>query len=467
MRHELVLLGLILILLVGETLFAPAMRKRWSQWAIGLFTVHTAIGFLPLASSELFGGMFVTNDLTHFFKSVLNLGVLIVLLQTSNWVQSQYAEEKRGGEFYILLFSSLLGLFYMISAGELTMFYLGLELSTLPVAVLVAYDLQKRAANEGAIKLILSAALASGTALFGMSLIYAATGSLHFDGIQAALGSNALTILGTILFLAGLAFKISLVPFHFWTADVYEGAPIGIAAFLSVISKGSAAFVLTVLLFQVFASMSAITEPLLITLALTTMFIGNLFALRQKNIKRFLAFSSVAQAGFILLGMLDQSALGAATVVYFVAIYVFSNLAAFGVAQAISERYDAEDMSSYEGLYRTNPKLSLVMMLALFSLAGIPPVAGFFAKFFLFTAAASQGHYLLVFLAVVNVTISLYYYLLWVRAIFLRKNENALPHFNSSWSMRLGLILPVIGILVLGVYSPFFEYILELTAIFN
>ena len=180
-----------------------------------------------------------------------------------------------------------------------------------------------------------------------------------------------------------------------------------------------------------------------------------------------MAFSSIAQAGFILLGLIEGSQLGTATVVYFVLIYIFSNLAAFGVVQAISLQTGKEQIKDYEGLYRTNPNLSLVLMLALFSLAGIPPVAGFFGKFFLFTAAASKGLYLLVFLAVVNVTISLYYYLLVVRAMFLRKGDNPIPFFRNKFYMRIGLTITVLGILLLGIYSPLYDYIYELSSAFN
>jgi NADH-quinone oxidoreductase subunit N len=197
------------------------------------------------------------------------------------------------------------------------------------------------------------------------------------------------------------------------------------------------------------------------------MFIGNLFALRQQNMKRFLAFSSIAQAGFILLGLITGTQLGTATIVYFILVYVFTNLAAFGVVQAIALQTGKENRDDYNGLYRTNPNLSLVMMLALFSLAGIPPVAGFFGKFFLFAAAASKGYYLLVFLAVVNVTISLYYYLLVVRAMFIRRSENPIPFFKSKIYMRLGLIITVLGILILGLYSPLYDYIFELSNVFN
>ncbi|MDH5414074.1 MAG: NADH-quinone oxidoreductase subunit N, partial [Flavobacteriaceae bacterium] len=303
--------------------------------------------------------------------------------------------------------------------------------------------------------------------LFGISLLYATNGSIYFNDIIEVITSTNLTILGFILFFAGLSFKISLVPFHFWTADVYEGAPISIASYLSVISKGAAVFILMILLFTVLKPLMHIWENIIYVIAVATMFIGNLFALRQQNMKRFLAFSSIAQAGFILLGLITGTQLGTATVVYFVMIYIFSNLAAFGVVQAISTHTGKENMNDYEGLYRTNPNLSLIMMLALFSLAGIPPVAGFFGKFFLFTAAASEGYYLLVFLAVVNVTISLYYYLLVIRAMFLRTSENAIPFFKNKIYMRLGLIITVIGILFIGLYSPLYEHIYELSGIFN
>ena len=355
----------------------------------------------------------------------------------------------------------------MISAGDFLMFYIGLELSTLPVAALAAFETLKRKSSESGIKLILSAALASGVSLFGISLLYATSGSIYFHDIIEVLTSSNLTILGFLLFFAGLSFKISLVPFHFWTADVYEGAPISVASYLSVISKGAAVFILMILMFTVFKPLMHVWENLVYVIALATMFIGNLFALRQNNMKRFLAFSSIAQAGFILLGLITGTQLGTATIVYFVTIYIFSNLAAFGVVQAISLKTGKENMDDYNGLYRTNPKLSLVMLIALFSLAGIPPVAGFFGKFFLFTAAASKGYYLLVFLAVVNVTISLYYYLLVVKAMFINKNENPIPFFKNKLYMRLGLTITVVGILVLGLYSPLYDYIYELSSIFN
>jgi NADH-quinone oxidoreductase subunit N len=467
MRHEIILLVIILLLIVAEVSISRNKKNSIVHLAIFLFGIHTIIGFLSIEESSLFGEMFRTNGMIHFFKNVLNVGVLVLLLQSGDWLEEKIVKEGRGTEFFILLFSSLLGMYFMISAGDFLMFYLGLELSVLPVAALAAYEITKRKSSESGIKLILSSALASGTSLFGISMLYATTGSIYFADIMDALTVSDLSILGLILFIAGLGFKISLVPFHFWTADVYEGAPISIASYLSVISKGAAVFIFMILLFTVLKPLMHIWENIVYGIAIATMFIGNLFALRQQNMKRFLAFSSIAQAGFILLGLIIGNQLGTATVVYFVLVYVFSNLAAFGVVQAISLKTGKENINDYDGLYRTNPKLSLVMMLALFSLAGIPPVAGFFGKFFLFTAAASEGYYLLVFIAVVNVTIALYYYLLVVRAMFLRKSDNAIPFFKSKIYMRLGLIITVIGILALGLYSPLYDYIYELSAIFN
>lgn len=467
MRQEIALLAIILLLLIAEIFIPKNKKESIIHLALFLFGIHTIIGFFNIDENSLFGGMFRTNNLIHFFKNILNLGVFILLLQSADWIKEKILNQNKGSEFFILLFSSLLGIYFMISAGDFLMFYLGLELSTLPVAALAAYETAKRISSESGIKLILSSALASGVSLFGISMLYATSGSIYFDELLLTLSSNHLSLLGMVLLFAGISFKISLVPFHFWTADVYEGAPISIASYLSVISKGAAVFILMILLFTVLQPLADLWEKMIYFIAIATMFIGNLFALRQQNMKRFLAFSSIAQAGFILLGLIADSQLGTATVVYFVLIYIFSNLAAFGVVQAISLQSGKERIKDYEGLYRTNPNLSLLLMLALFSLAGIPPVAGFFGKFFLFTAAASEGYYFLVFLAVVNVTISLYYYLLVVRAMFLRKGENPIPFFRNKIYMRIGLVITVIGILLLGIYSPLYDYIYELSSVFN
>ncbi|MCB0739721.1 MAG: NADH-quinone oxidoreductase subunit N, partial [Chitinophagaceae bacterium] len=224
------------------------------------------------------------------------------------------------------------GMFFLISAGNLLIFYLALELATIPVAAMANFDLQKKSSSEGAMKLILSSAFSSGILLFGISLLYGSTGTLSFALIPAQLDGSALQILAFVFFLSAFAFKLSIVPFHLWTADVYEGSPIATSSFLSVISKGAVAFILMTTLYYVFHPLLDIWYNFLIILAVLTMLIGNLFAIRQQNIKRFLAFSSIAQVGFILVGISGGQEMGTSAVVYFVLIYVFSNLAAFGVA---------------------------------------------------------------------------------------------------------------------------------------
>lgn len=468
MQNELLLIVLLLAILIGEIITSQKGKSKLINFGIIAFAIVTLIGFFHHPNGALFGGMFHTNALIQLLKNGLNVGVLIVLMQSAGWLKSTLIPQQKSAEFLMLIISSLIGLNYLVSAGDFLMFFVALELSTLPVAALAAFNAYKRQSAEAGIKLILSATLASGLALFGISFIYGATGSIYFTDIAQLLSMSNLTILGLVFFFAGLSFKISLVPFHFWTADVYEGSPINVASYLSVISKGAAVFILMVVLFNVFKGFESVWQPMLYIIAIATMIIGNLFALRQQNMKRFLAFSSVAQAGFMLLGIINGGILGATSTVYFILVYLFSNLAAFGVVQAISEKTGKENMDDYDGLYRTNPMLSLVMMLGLFSLAGIPPIAGFFGKFFLFAASASKGYYILVFIAVVNATIALYYYLKVIRAMFLRQSENPIPHFKNDVFMKIGLATATAGILILGLYSPLYEYVESLSSlIFN
>jgi NADH-quinone oxidoreductase subunit N len=290
-------------------------------------------------------------------------------------------------------------------------------------------------------------------------MIYGTTGTLYFSEVSKLITNYSLQILGFIFFFAGMAFKISLVPFHLWAADVYEGSPVNITSYLSVISKGAAVFILIIILFTVFPAIIATWQKTIFVISVTTMTIGNLFAIRQQNLKRFLAFSSISQAGYILLGFIGGNELGMASVIYYILVYIFSNLGAFGVITAISNATGKENMYDYNGLYHTNPGLSLIMTLALFSLAGIPPVAGFFGKFFLFTAAAQKGFYLLVFIAVLNTIISLYYYLLIVKAMFINKNENPVPKLKSDFATKLALTMCVAGIVITGFASALFEMI--------
>jgi len=462
MRHELVLTLIALVVLIIDLNLHNRDKHLIIPITLSLFFIHTVVGFLPSEPSSLFGGMYHTTALLVLMKNILNVGVLIILLQSVTWLKKEENREKIS-EYFILLFSTLIGMYFMISSGDFLMFYLGLELATIPIAALAAYTHHQSKSAEAGIKLILSSALSSGILLFGISLIYGSTGSIYFDTIAKLYANTPMQVLAFIFFFTGMAFKLSLVPFHLWTADVYEGAPINVTSYLSVISKGAAAFILVILMFTVFNTILPIYNNILYLIAVLTMTIGNLFALRQKNMKRFLAFSSISQAGFILLGILGGNIMGMTAVVYFILVYIFSNLGAFGVVSAISTVTGKENMDDYNGLYGTNPKLSLLMMLSLFSLAGIPPVAGFFGKFFLFASAASAGYYWLVFIAVLNATVSLYYYLLVVKAMFINKNETPLAFFKSDLATRAGLVLSALGIFVLGFWSQIYEIINSLS----
>ncbi len=465
MRDEVLLTAIILIMLVAEVLLSGKNKKYLIQLGLVLFGAYTLQTFFGNDTGSLFGGSYKTYPLVHFFKAILAFGVFIILLQSVSWLKEKLLPYDFTAEFFILIFSSLLGLNFMVSAGDFLMFYLGLELSTMPIIALTAFEFWNHRSIEAGVKYIMLASVSSAILLFGVSLVYATAGSINFDVIKGAMQLPLLEIIGLIMIFIGVGFKISLVPFHFWAADVYEGAPTVISNYLSVISKGGAVYVLMTLLFITFKAFQTEWNWIMYGISILTMLVGNLFALRQQNMKRFLAFSSVAQAGFILLAMLSNNELGVKAIIYFLLIYIFSNVAAFGVVQVISLRTGKENIDDYTGLYRTNPKLSLVLMIALFSLAGIPPVAGFFAKFFLYAAAASKGYYLLIFIAVLNVTISLYYYLLPVRAAFLRTSENPIPYFKIDNYSRLAFIIVMIGLLVLGLYSGVFEYISNMSNI--
>jgi NADH-quinone oxidoreductase subunit N len=451
-----------MLILAAEIFRDPAKKRSTNLFAIILFAAVTLAGFLPSDTGSLFGGMYEVTETRLLMKNILNIGVLLVLIQSVTWLKKEEHAEK-AGEFYILLLATLAGMDFMISAGHFLMFYIGLELATIPVAALVAYDRFSNRSAEGGIKLILISALSSGVLLYGLSMIYGTTGSLYFDEVSKLFRSDNLQILGFIFFFAGMAFKISLVPFHLWTADVYEGAPVNITSYLSVISKGAAAFIFIIVLFTVFPVIVASWQKLIYITSVLTMTIGNLFAIRQKNLKRFLAFSSISQAGYLLLGFIGGNQTGMASVIYYILVYIFSNLAAFGVVAAVSNARGKENIDDYNGLYSTNPGLSLIMLLALFSLAGIPPFAGFFGKFFLFAAAAEKGYYILVLIAVLNTIISLYYYLLVVKAMFIIKSESPVEKFRSDLPTRLALSICVAGIVITGFASIIFELIKNLS----
>ena len=458
MKEELSLIAVMVILLLYDLMASKNGLRYFQPVACILFGVHTLLNIVPGVAGEAFGGMYQYTPMMGVVKSILNVGTLIVLMQAEGWLKSDTTVHKRG-EFYFLTLTTLLGMYFMISAGNFLFFFIGLETASIPMATLVAFDKYRHKSAEAGAKYILNAVFASGLSLYGMSLLYGTIGTLYFDDIPATVTGSPLQIMAFVFFAVGLFFKISLVPFHQWTPDVYEGAPTPVTSYLSVISKGSAVFVLMTILIKVFAPIAAQWQGILYGVIVVTITLANLFAIRQKNLKRFLAYSSISQAGYIMLGVIGGTALGMTSLVYYVLVYMVSNLAAFGVIGVIENRTGKLTIADYNGLYATHPKLSLVMTLAMFSLAGIPPFAGFFSKFFIFAAAAQQGYYILVLIALLNTIISLYYYLLVVKAMFINKNDTPIESFRSDGYTRVSLVACSAGILLLGILSVVYDQI--------
>lgn len=458
MRFELVALAAIVLLLLVK-IFSEKTNVAVLLGISSLALVAMMACSCFNVDGSLFGGMFVTDRLIAFEKTIIALASLLIFLQASSWLKTQ----ENALEFCLLLFSVITGMFFLVSAGNFLMFFLGLEMATIPLAALAAFDFNRVRSAEGAGKMILSSAFSSAILLFGLSLLYGTTGSLGFDEIREAFTGTVLQLFSLAFIFVGFAFKISLVPFHLWTADVYEGSPVAVTSFLSVVSKAASVFIFMTVLNKVFPIAHETWVSLLVLLSAVTMTIGNIFAVRQTNIKRFLAFSSITQAGYILIGVASASAQSTASVLYFILIYVFSNIGAFTVVSLVSQRSGKEDISDFKGLYKSNPLVSIALLLAVFSLAGIPPTAGFFGKLFLLTSGASAGLTTLIIIASLNMIVSLYYYLKIVKAMFVDKNEAPVAHFTSDVSSKIVLIICVAGILATGFLNFIFEYIYSIT----
>lgn len=464
LKEELSLILVIVILFVADLFMSPDAHKNDGKPVLNtmlpvvLLTIHTLITIVPGPVADAFGGMYHNQPIQSIVKSILSIGTLIVFLMAHEWMRRPDTAIKQG-EFYILTLSTLLGMYFMISAGHFLMFFIGLETASIPMAALVAFDKYRHHSAEAGAKYILTALFSSGLLLYGISLIYGTVGTLYFDDIPAHLDGSALQIMAFVFFFSGMGFKLSLVPFHLWTADVYEGAPSVVTAYLSVISKGSAAFVLMTILIKTFAPMVDQWQEILYWVIIAYITLANLFALRQENLKRLMAFSSISQAGYIMLGVIAGTGQGMASLVYYVLIYMFANLSVFAVITIIALRAQRFTLEEYNGLYSTNPKLAFLMTLALFSLAGIPPFAGFFSKFFIFAAAFQGGFHLLVFIALVNTIISLYYYLKIVKSMYINKSDEPIATFRSDNYTRASLVICTLGIIVLSLASVVYQSI--------
>ena len=449
MVPEATLMAILVVAFIADFISSKHAERKWFNPLMCLLMLgQVVVSFLQTDTVQAFGGMYRAVPAAHVIKTILAAGTLIVMIQARQWLRRPDTSFKEG-EFYMLVVSTLLGMNMMVSAGHFLMFFLGLEMASVPMACLVALDKYRHHSAEAAAKYILTATFSSGVMLYGISFLYGAFGTLYFNSIALSTAfteHTALIILGLVFFFSGLGFKISLVPFHFWTADTYQGAPTTVTGYLSVVSKGAAAFALCIILMRVFAPVVEQWQYLLYIVIILSITVANLFAIRQSELKRFMAFSSISQAGYIMLAVIGNSATGIAALSYYVLVYVVANLAVFTVIGVVEENNGGRtDMEAYNGFYQTNPKLSFLMTVALFSLAGIPPFAGMFSKFFVFMAAAEQGSfmaYFVVFIALVNTVV-----------------DSPLPTFKSDLNTKVALALCTAGIILFGVCSYFYNWI--------
>jgi NADH-quinone oxidoreductase subunit N len=458
---------ILLVLLAGIVLVFDAIWKPEVKRGLGWITVCGLLLTMVLSvlfsrpsgdSRLIFGGMIQQDWLSFAFTLLFIFAAAITAM---------FAMDMKGvgqkGEFYILMLISTVGMCLMASSADLTMLYLAIETTSIPMYILAGFMIHDDKSTESGFKYLLFGAAASTIMLYGFSLLFGFTGQTNIHQIALSFYEfqfSEVTIVGSLLLiLVGFLFKISAFPFHFWAPDVYEGAPTPIAGFLSTASKAAGFVVLLRILVTIFTP-SATPEwnNLLAIIAVLTMTIGNVLALVQKNIKRLLAFSSIAHAGYILIGVVALSLFGISSVVFYLVAYLITNLAAFGIVATFSNVVGSDDISAYSGLSRRKPWLALAMLVAFLSLAGMPPLAGFMAKFFVFAAAVKVDMVWLAFIGVINSIVGLYYYLTVLKHVYLFRSDDESKPLAISRPYSIALSILVIGIILVGtLFGPWFN----------
>lgn len=412
------------------------------------------------SDSLLLGGRFVNGAMHVWLKLIFLLATFFVIILIPETTKKNIMPSlSHVGEFLAILMFTVSGMMFLVSCQDLITLYVSLELATIPLMVLSAWN-RDDTGGEGAIKYLVIGALASAFMLYGFGLIYALSGELNIAAIHPLLqnGTPAL-YLAAALITAGIGFKLTLFPFHMWAPDAYQGAPILVTAYLSGASKAAGLVVALQIFYRVFGYYILDWAPFVALMATLTMTLGNIVAVLQENLKRFMAFSAISQAGYLILGFLGNSGADVSAMIFYMLVYVFTNLAVFTVLILHVHQTGKESIGSLRGLSRLNPGLALVLMIGLFGLAGIPPLAGFIGKFFLFNVAAKSGYYWLVVLAVLNSTVSLYYYLRLVRQMYIEAPGEGDKPLKVQPLTLLSLGFATIGMLVLGVIPYFYEQI--------
>lgn len=400
------------------------------------------------AHATYFGGVYLVDSYGNFFKILFLVAALLVMFSAGKYIERF---QERSSEFYALMTFGTVGMMVMACAGDLITIYIGLELMTVSFYILTAYLLNDERSAEAGLKYLILGAISSAILLFGISLIYALSGTTVISEITGKMSTEPALIAGVVMLLAGFAFKISAVPFHMWAPDIYQGAPIPVTTFLAVGSK-AAGFAAMTRVFMVALPLTQFNWAMLLAvLAALTIVVGNLVAMAQKNVKRLLAYSSIAQAGYIMAGLVAANEYGLKGVLFYAMLYVFSNTGAFAVATAVEVDTGSTDIKAFAGLSKRSPMLAAVMTVCLLSLAGIPPLAGFVGKFYLFSGAIQSGYLWLAFVGLLMSMISVYYYLSVAKAMYIGVSEKEGP-FEVPTAERMALWICVGATLFMGLY---------------
>lgn len=456
-----ILLLLLPFIVIGSRLFCNYKSSiPWRISNIGLVAIFLMLNFIPLASGS--GRFFICNWRVDDF-GVLMREVLVLSAILGVWLSKDYFEHSQSGkpqmrqiaEFIGTVAFATFGGVIVVSACDLLTFFLGLEIATIPMYALTAWNKRDQLGSEAATKYLLMGSVATAFELFGFSYLYGFAGSIHFSEIEQAVASGTSPLLWiSVLFLfCGIGFKLTLFPFYTWAPDVYEGAPTPVTAILSVTSKATAIAFLAVLVFGPLAPVQEQIAPLIALLAGTTLFVGNLGALKQDKLRRFMAYSSIAQAGYIMVALLGDAQMAKTAIVYYLFIYAISNYLAFFVFGIIGHHRE-ETFASLRGLSKQSTSLAVALAVAMFSLAGIPPLAGFFGKFHLFFSGAATGHYMLVTFAVLNNVLALFYYIQVIKSAWVDEPEETLSTLRLTRRQRYVVVALTIAVIAIG-FLPF------------
>ncbi len=450
LTSEIAVVILALLIIVFDLL----MPRQETRRSLGYFAVCGLLGILVYTanhygvSATVYHGFFIVDNFALFFKQLFMVATILTLLFSFDYVERM---TRSVGEFYALLLLGLVGMMVMASANDLLTVFIGLELMTIVFYILVGFDLESVKSSEAGIKYAILGSASSAVLLYGMSWVYGFTGNIILSQIAAHLTASPAILLGMGLMIAGFCFKLSIVPFHMWAPDVYEGAPIPITAMLAMASK-AAGFVVVLRVFLVaFAGLSAYWLPIISLLAGTSMIVGIVAAIWQTNMKRMLAYSSIAQAGYILSGLLAADVAGVKGMLVYAVLYMVANVGAFAVTIAVHNQCGSDDIDDLSGLAQRSPLLAVVMTVSLLSMAGLPPMAGFVGKMYIFMAITDKGYFWLAILGLVMSMVSVYYYMLVVRAMY-SKDAKDQQAFTASGSLRIVALISLIATLFIGIY---------------